>query len=129
MIRWVAPVAHMRRTAARDTESFEVTQIREGDKVAMWYVSANRDEDAFEAADEFRVDRYRAGLGRTTTPVVRTRNPLLHRSPTWPRCSCAVCGKNCCERSSAHRHSKGEPSRLYSNFISGFKTMPVRIEA
>lgn len=46
IIRWVSPVLHMRRTATADTE-LRGKQIRAGDKIVMWYASANRDEDVF----------------------------------------------------------------------------------
>jgi cytochrome P450 len=58
MIRWQTPVAHMRRTATADFELGGKT-IKKGDKVVMWYVSANRDETAIERANEFIVDRAR----------------------------------------------------------------------
>jgi cytochrome P450 len=46
IIRWQTPLAHMRRTATQDTE-VEGVKIREGDKLALWYLSANRDESVF----------------------------------------------------------------------------------
>jgi len=56
MIRWQTPVIHMRRTAFHDTELGGKT-IRQGDKVVMWYLSANRDETIFEDADRLIIDR------------------------------------------------------------------------
>jgi cytochrome P450 len=57
LLRWVSPVVYMRRTATRDTVLGE-TSIREGDKVVMYYGSANRDADAFGAtADELDLAR------------------------------------------------------------------------
>lgn len=56
MLRWSSPVHFNRRTAARDFE-FRGQQIHRGDKVAIWYPSANRDEDAFENADVFDIFR------------------------------------------------------------------------
>src|SRR6185437_10087183 len=47
IIRWQSPVIHMRRTALRDTD-LAGKRIRQGDKVAMWYLSGNRDEEAIE---------------------------------------------------------------------------------
>ncbi|MBV9813235.1 MAG: cytochrome P450, partial [Acetobacteraceae bacterium] len=58
VIRWQTPIIYMRRTATRDVELHGQT-IRAGDKVAMWYISANRDEDAIPRADDFIVDRER----------------------------------------------------------------------
>ncbi len=49
IIRWQTPLAYMRRTALADIELGGKT-IRKGDKVAMWYVSGNRDPDAIENA-------------------------------------------------------------------------------
>ena len=56
VLRWATPVLHMRRTAACDTE-LAGTAISEGDKVVMWYCSANRDEAVFD-------DPYRFDIGR-----------------------------------------------------------------
>ena len=56
VLRWQTPVAHMRRTAMRDVV-FRGQQIRKGDKVILWYISANRDEDVFERGDDFRLER------------------------------------------------------------------------
>jgi cytochrome P450 len=58
IVRWQTPVAHMRRTALSDFE-FGGKTIRAGDKVAMWYVSGNRDEDVIENANAFVVGRER----------------------------------------------------------------------
>ncbi len=56
VIRWQTPLAHMRRTAVRDVEIGGKT-IRKGDKVAMWYVSGNRDEEVFERPDDLWIQR------------------------------------------------------------------------
>ena len=60
VIRWATPVLHMRRTAVVDTE-LAGTPIAAGDKVVMWYISANRDEAVFD--DPFRFD-----VGRADNP-------------------------------------------------------------
>lgn len=56
MIRWQTPLAYMRRTALVDTV-VGGKLIRKGDKLAMWYVSGNRDESQFENADALIIDR------------------------------------------------------------------------
>jgi cytochrome P450 len=55
-IRWQTPIINMRRTATRDVE-LAGKKIRKGDKVAMWYVSGNRDEDVFEDPDRLWIER------------------------------------------------------------------------
>ena len=76
IIRWQTPVMHMRRTALEDAE-LGGKHIRKGDKVAMWYISGNRDEDAIERANEFIIDRAPAA----PASVVRFRHPSLRRQP------------------------------------------------
>ena len=56
MLRWVTSVIYFRRTATKDT-SIRGQDIKKGDKVVMWYGSANRDEDVFEDGHLFQVDR------------------------------------------------------------------------
>ncbi len=59
LIRWQTPLAHMRRTALEDHDLFG-NQIKEGDKVVLWYISANRDETVFENPDQIILDRENA---------------------------------------------------------------------
>lgn len=59
IIRWQTPLAHMRRNATADVE-FHGQRIRAGDKVVLWYVSANRDESIFAAADILDIKRENA---------------------------------------------------------------------
>jgi cytochrome P450 len=56
MLRWVSPVIYMRRTATRDVE-MDGARIEAGDKVVMYYGSANRDERAFDDPDRFDITR------------------------------------------------------------------------
>jgi cytochrome P450 len=58
IIRWYTPITHMRRTALADFALREKT-VRAGDKVAMWYISGNRDPEVIEEADRFIIDRAR----------------------------------------------------------------------
>jgi cytochrome P450 len=57
-LRWASPVYHFRRTATAATE-LHGREIAEGDKVVMWYISGNRDEEAIEEPDRFIIDRKR----------------------------------------------------------------------
>jgi cytochrome P450 len=59
IIRWQTPLAHMRRTAMQDHDLFGAP-IKAGDKVVMWYLSANRDESVFDNPDKLIVDRENA---------------------------------------------------------------------
>jgi cytochrome P450 len=59
IIRWQTPLAHMRRNATRDAE-VEGQQIKAGDKVILWYVSANRDESIFPNAGQLDITRENA---------------------------------------------------------------------
>jgi cytochrome P450 len=60
LLRWSTPVMHFRRTVTYDVE-IGGQQIPAGDWVLIHYLSANRDEDVFERADEFDVTRADAG--------------------------------------------------------------------
>jgi cytochrome P450 len=59
LVRWQTPLSHMRRTATSDTE-IAGQRIARGDKVVLWYNSANRDEAVFADADRFDVRRANA---------------------------------------------------------------------
>lgn len=59
IIRWVTPLGHMRRTALEDIK-LGGKQIKKGDKVIMWYISGNRDDEVIDRANEFLIDRARA---------------------------------------------------------------------
>ena len=69
-LRMFPAFAHFRRTATRDTE-LNGQQIREGDKVVMWYVSSNRDETRYEDPDRFDV------TPQPRAPGLRRRRPAL----------------------------------------------------
>ena len=119
-IRWVTPVIHMRRTATRDADLCG-RQIREGDKVVLWYVSGNRDGDAIDDPDSFRIDRPRVrqhmSFGFGVHRCVGNRLAELQLRVLWeevlPRFPAI--------------EVLGAPRRLYSNFIHGIRSLPVRI--
>ena len=59
LIRWQTPLSHMRRTVVEDTV-VDGVQMKAGDKVVMWYLSANRDESVFDDGEAIKVDRANA---------------------------------------------------------------------
>jgi cytochrome P450 len=119
-IRYQTPVIHMRRTARTDAE-LGGKQIRKGDKVVMWYVSGNRDETVIESPDSFIVDRakprqhlsYGAGIHR----CVGDRLADLQLRILWEELL----------RRDLDIEIMGPPKRLYSNFLRGFRYLPVRV--
>ena len=120
MLRWVTSVIYFRRTATKDTE-IRGQKIKAGDKVVMWYGSANRDEDIFEDSHLFKVDRENAkkhlafGAGehlclgnRLGHMQIRVLfEELLLRYPNI--------------------RSVAEPTRVPSNFLAGISELKVQI--
>jgi hypothetical protein len=118
LIRYVTPVTHMVRTATDDYE-LRGSKVRKGDKLVLFYASANRDEEVFEAPDELRLDRnpnphlafgvgehycLGANLARKTTgALMRELIPRLE-----------------------HVELTGKPQRTASNLVPGLKHLPIR---
>ncbi|WP_428538475.1 cytochrome P450 [Rhodopila sp.] len=123
IIRWQTPVIHMRRTALQDTEVGGKT-IRRGDKVAMWYVSGNRDEDAIERADDFIIDRARTrqhlSFGFGIHRCVGNRLAEMQLTILW---------EEILKRELPMIEVVGEPTRGYSNVLRSIGSLPVRIPA
>jgi cytochrome P450 len=122
VIRWQTPLAHMRRTALEDFE-LRGKQIKKGDKVVMWYVSGNRDEEAIERPYDFIIDRARPrthlSFGFGIHRCIGMRLAELQLKIIWEEIF--------------KRFDKievvDEPKRVYSSFIKGYETLPVRIAA
>ena len=82
VIRWQTPLAHMRRTALVDTE-LGGKKIKKGDRVVMWYVSGNRDEEAIEKPERVH---HRPRPARA--PICRSASASTAASACgWPNCS------------------------------------------
>jgi cytochrome P450 len=122
IIRYVTPVIHMRRTALQDAE-LGGHKIKAGDKVVMWYVSANRDEDAIGDPNRLIIDRARprqhVSFGFGIHRCVGNRLAELQLKILWEEILKRFPIIEVVE----------QPRRIYSNFIHGFSSMPVRIPA
>jgi cholest-4-en-3-one 26-monooxygenase len=119
MLRWVTPVMYFRRTATQDTE-LHGQEIRAGEKVTMWYSSANRDETAFQEADRFLVDRDpnpHLGFGGG--------GPHFCLGASLARLEIRVMFEELIRRL-PDIELGGPVARLRSNFIAGIKHVPVR---
>jgi cytochrome P450 len=120
IIRYVTPVIHMRRTAIKDSE-LAGKAIRAGDKVVMWYISGNRDEEAIAEPNRFMVDRARPrqhlSFGFGIHRCVGNRLAELQLKILWQEILARF----------PTIEVVGEAKRTYSNFIHGIRSMPVRI--
>ena len=112
VLRWATPVLHMRRTATRDCE-LAGTAIAAGDKVVMWYGSANRDEAAFD--DPFRFDVARADNEHY---AFGGGGPHLCLGAFLARLEISVLLQEMAARNLALEQT-GEPVRVASNFVHG----------
>jgi cytochrome P450 len=121
IVRWQTPLAHMRRTATADTELMG-QQIKEGDKLALWYISANRDQSVFgEDADKIVVDRPNArrnlAFGHGIHRCVGARLAELQ---------IAVLLEEMAKRR-MRVNVVGEPTRVAACFVHGYRKLPVTI--
>jgi len=118
MIRWVSPVRHFMRTATEDYQLRDKT-IRAGESAILWYPSANRDEEIFNAPGEFRVDRKDAkqlafGFGAHVClgqHLARMEISALYRKLL--------------ERVTDIELT-GTPQYTQSSFVGGLKSLPIR---
>jgi cholest-4-en-3-one 26-monooxygenase len=120
ILRWASPVLYFRRNAKRDVELGGQT-IRAGEKISLWYVSANRDESIFDQPFRFDITRdpnphiafggggphFCLGAQLARLEIRMLFEELARRTPTL--------------------EALGAPDRLRSNFIGGIKHLPVRL--
>ncbi len=120
IIRWQTPLAHMRRTATADAE-VGGKMIRQGDKLALWYLSANRDAEVIDQPDQFIVDRARPrthlSFGFGIHHCMGNRIAELQLRVLWEE----ILARD------LRIEVMGEPVRTLSNFVHGFISMPVQI--
>ena len=118
MIRWVTPIKHFMRTATRDT-TLGGQVIKEGESITMYYLSGNRDEAVFDAPFEFRVDRTPnrhlafgfgahvcLGMALSRLELMTLFGALLRKVESL--------------------EPAGEARPVETNFLGGFKSVPVR---
>ncbi len=117
IVRWASPVLHMRRTLTRDVV-FGGVEMKKGQKIAMWYIAANRDEAHFKDPYRFDITRepnHQGGFGTggahfclgahlARREVVVMMTELLRRLPDIV--------------------ATGKPEKLRSNFVHGIKRLP-----
>jgi cytochrome P450 len=120
ILRYGTPIIYFRRTATRDTEIRGVP-IRAGDRVALWYLAANFDEEVF--ADPHRFD-----VGRQPNPHVTfgRGGPHFCLGSFLAQLEIRVLLEEILTRN-VRFELAGQPVRLSSNFVNGFKSLPVRV--
>jgi cholest-4-en-3-one 26-monooxygenase len=120
MLRWGSPVMHFRRTLTKDTE-INGFPVKDGDKVVIWYISANRDESVF--TDPFRFD-----IHRNPNPHVAFGGggPHFCLGANLARLEIKVMFDEIVRRLPGLQLA-GPVERLRSNFINGIKHLPVTV--
>ncbi len=121
IIRWQTPLAHMRRTALSDTE-LEGHKIKAGQKIIMWYISANRDESIFPDADKLDIKRDNArrhlSFGYGIHRCVGARLAELQITILLEEMAKRRMRVNVLE----------EPVRVAQSFVNGYRKMMVQLE-
>ena len=120
IIRWQTPLTHMARTALCDT-TLGGKQIKKDDRLVMWYVSGNRDEEMIENPYDFIIDRDKPrqhlSFGFGIHRCMGNRLAEMQLRIAWEEIS--------------KRFSKvevvGEPVRNRSTFVKGYSDLPVRV--
>jgi cytochrome P450 len=120
ILRYQVPLAHMRRTCTEDAEVFGQT-IKAGDKVVLWYISANRDEEVFEDADRLDITRENArrhlAFGYGIHRCVGARLAELQLRVLLEEM----------HKRRMRVHVAGDVERVRANFVHGFRKLEVEI--
>ena len=118
IIRWQTPVPHMRRTATEDTE-LGGKKIRAGDKVVIWYISGNRDEQVFKNPYKLQIDRPNArqhvAFGYGIHRCMGNRLAEMQLRVLWEEIL----------KRFKTIEVVGDPVRTKSNLIRGYVSLPV----
>ncbi|MFC3070874.1 cytochrome P450 [Phenylobacterium soli] len=119
-IRWQTPLAYMRRRALQDIE-IGGKKIKEGDKVAMWYISGNRDEEVIERPNDYWIERpnprRHISFGFGIHRCVGNRLAELQLKIIWEEIL----------KRFPRIEVVGQPKRIYSSFVHGYEHLPVVI--
>ena len=119
LLRWISPIMYFRRTASKDTV-IHGQQIKEGDKVTIWYGSANRDPDFFENADTFDIGRH-----PNSHVALGAGGPHYCLGASLARLEIKLMFEEIAKRL-PDIQLNGDVSLLRSYFINGFKHIPVK---
>jgi cytochrome P450 len=116
VLRWASPLLHMRRTATSDV-TVRGSQIKAGDKVVLWYISGNRDEEVFE--NQFTFD------------ILRNPNPHIAFGGGGPHfCLGAALARTMLRSLLTEVYTRipdisaPEPNFQVANFINGINSLP-----
>lgn len=118
MIRWVSPVRHFMRTATEDYQIRDKT-IQAGESAILWYPSANRDEDVFDAPFEFRVDR------KDAKQLAFGFGAHVCLGQHLARMEMSALFKELLSRVQSFELD-GEPQYTQATFVGGLKSLPIR---
>jgi cytochrome P450 len=120
IIRYQTPLAHMRRTATQDYV-LKGKHIKKGEKVVMWYVSANRDKDVIDNPDAFIIDRVRPrhhmSFGFGLHRCMGNRLAEMQLKTVWEEIM----------KRFKYIEVVGEPVRVQSCFVKGYEELPVKL--
>jgi cholest-4-en-3-one 26-monooxygenase len=122
ILRWSSPVMYLRRNVMSETE-LRGQALKTGDKVSLWYVSANRDEEVFEDPFHFDIERRPNDHLAFGAP-----GPHFCLGASLARLELRVLFEELARRVPVLR-SLGEPAYLRSNVVAGIKHLPVDLGA
>lgn len=120
LLRWASPVYHFRRTATRDVALGD-KEVKEGDKVVMWFASGNRDEDVFE--NPYKIDVTRQNVDHMT---FGKGSPHICMGNNLARMEIRLMFEELLPRLKDIQ-LVGDVKRVRSNFVNGIKQFPVKV--
>ncbi len=118
IVRWTSPVNHMKRTVTEDYE-LRGQRMKAGDRLVLFYASANRDEEVFEDPFAFRIDRSpnrHLGFGIGEHFCLGANLARRSQRALWLELA----------RRMESVELAGEPAQIHSAFVVGLKKLPIR---